>query len=799
MSNKKIIGTSVPDVDLTKSDAELSRREKIAKAAVTKGSASQGVYDERGRQRFHGAFTGGFSAGYYNTVGSKEGFTPKSFTSSRSQRASVPNQSITDFMDAEDLADMDFGSLGGGRLAIASDFVPSRSTRDAAATIGAGANTPGLVPLEFLSHDSDSVGYRLLKLMGWREGRAVGPKRLALTEEDENSPNRFDSKIALFSLKDNSFGLGYDPMRLESRFGSRLAQGTALKRNTRVTMGTSFGGDEDDLIYGSSSASFDKHLDIGGGNEDEELSLDLSSIRRMPKKIARAPKRTAPTSGIPGFVRAVNPPLKMAHFAPPKIPSDFNPVHRLPDSVPTWQGQDFRDSQEAMTAARRSHLLGEETLPQRDPQATQILARNQHHNPQEKSDGPPPLMALQSRFTTSSSTPMPAPSTTTMSRSDAPLPFADDPQKKARFEKWIRNRRGLESPGPPEEGIEASEVEEFSRAWGGFGQLPEMMSKRFVSTREKSAEDLAAENRAKVGFGMHDDAARAKMFGRLTRRLEEWTPSSLLCKRMGVHNPVRTYRHFPHQGSTGEITTNQATKEGKAELASPTFLAQVRGSSAWRDVGNQTQVEGVKHSLPPEMEDTSMVKVKAELEEADSTPLPPIARPPMDLFKSIFEDDALEDNDDEPEESPTPVRAPLQAPGKIPTPPDSASFAADSFFKNIADFIKTEPRLPSPPRNTPSVLQDELRMPMEGPALPHDLPANYYDSDGSESSRDEARHRKSKYKTRDKHQDKHKHKHKHKHKDKHKDRHKEKSKKRDRYSDSEEDNVSARSSKRSKH
>jgi hypothetical protein len=27
-----------------------------------------------GRQRLHGAFQGGFSAGFYNTVGSKEGF-----------------------------------------------------------------------------------------------------------------------------------------------------------------------------------------------------------------------------------------------------------------------------------------------------------------------------------------------------------------------------------------------------------------------------------------------------------------------------------------------------------------------------------------------------------------------------------------------------------------------------------------------------------------------------------------------------------------------------------------------------
>ena len=27
----------------------------------------------KGRRRFHGAFTGGFSAGYFNTVGSEEG------------------------------------------------------------------------------------------------------------------------------------------------------------------------------------------------------------------------------------------------------------------------------------------------------------------------------------------------------------------------------------------------------------------------------------------------------------------------------------------------------------------------------------------------------------------------------------------------------------------------------------------------------------------------------------------------------------------------------------------------------
>lgn len=64
--------------------------------------APNAVLDEEGRQRFHGAFTGGFSAGHFNTVGSEEGFKPSTFTSSRSKRATPKEQSANDFVDAED-------------------------------------------------------------------------------------------------------------------------------------------------------------------------------------------------------------------------------------------------------------------------------------------------------------------------------------------------------------------------------------------------------------------------------------------------------------------------------------------------------------------------------------------------------------------------------------------------------------------------------------------------------------------------------------------------------------------------
>lgn len=74
-----------------------------------KPEIDQTVRDERGRRRFHGAFTGGFSAGYWNTVGSAEGFTPKIFASSRKSKTDQSSFQAKpeDFMDDED-----FGSFG---------------------------------------------------------------------------------------------------------------------------------------------------------------------------------------------------------------------------------------------------------------------------------------------------------------------------------------------------------------------------------------------------------------------------------------------------------------------------------------------------------------------------------------------------------------------------------------------------------------------------------------------------------------------------------------------------------------
>lgn len=62
------------------------------------------VRDEEGRRRFHGAFTGGFSAGYWNTVGSKEGWVPSQFVSNRKEKwdKGLVKGKPEDYMDEED-------------------------------------------------------------------------------------------------------------------------------------------------------------------------------------------------------------------------------------------------------------------------------------------------------------------------------------------------------------------------------------------------------------------------------------------------------------------------------------------------------------------------------------------------------------------------------------------------------------------------------------------------------------------------------------------------------------------------
>eukprot|EP00978_Attheya_sp_CCMP212_P025746 scaffold83395_cov51-Attheya_sp.AAC.1 len=166
-----------------------------AAADATDASAEQRpVYIRRNQRQakkkpkfFHGAFSGGYSAGYHNTVGSKEGWKP-------SEGAINKVQTVQDYMDEEDAQDW------GGPRHVRDDYQNADELRQGAlhtlqqqhqqtqSSSSSAAVFPGPVPREFMeasvaSSTIDPVGKRLLRKLGWRgDGRSV-----AFVENDNNN------------------------------------------------------------------------------------------------------------------------------------------------------------------------------------------------------------------------------------------------------------------------------------------------------------------------------------------------------------------------------------------------------------------------------------------------------------------------------------------------------------------------------------------------------------------------------------------------------------------------------------
>lgn len=128
--------------------------------------ADQIAVDANGKRRFHGAFTGGFSAGYWNTVGSQEGWKPKEFKSSRTEKASRVQQNPNDFMDEEDCGE--FG-INPQRIQTTDDFTAGDATKAGRG----GEDAAGANPMLnlFLMPARDRASVALLKRMGWRENK----------------------------------------------------------------------------------------------------------------------------------------------------------------------------------------------------------------------------------------------------------------------------------------------------------------------------------------------------------------------------------------------------------------------------------------------------------------------------------------------------------------------------------------------------------------------------------------------------------------------------------------------------
>ena len=164
--------------------------------------------DDKGRRRFHGAFSGGFSAGYFNTVGSKDGWTPKNFKSTRSVQSQSANrnsgqttfqQTAQDFMDEDDIAafgiapkklqassnffQKTYAAKGHKASNESEDYFEKKNARlTQISDIFRGSEQNSALPLgqpvfeQIFVPVKETIGVRLLREMGWKPGQGIGPR-----------------------------------------------------------------------------------------------------------------------------------------------------------------------------------------------------------------------------------------------------------------------------------------------------------------------------------------------------------------------------------------------------------------------------------------------------------------------------------------------------------------------------------------------------------------------------------------------------------------------------------------------
>jgi G patch domain-containing protein 1 len=195
------------------------------------------------------------------------------------------------------------------------------------------------------------------------------------------------------------------------------------------------------------------------------------------------------------------------------------------------------------------------------------------------------------------------------------MPFGDTPAKQQRYKDYLRfmSEEITELPPPPKtlsnEDV-AHEPIEFSKAAMIFRPLSKMMADRFSSATV-------------VEVFLLTQKTDSKMFQH-SRSTGTWVPDRITCKRFGVAFVKKDEEEEDEDKIYEKLAVNTETM---------TKLLEERD-----------RILADEQELPVDTQE------EAEREEEPEVELEPLQRPPMDLFKAIFNDDSDEDEKDDMEE-----------------------------------------------------------------------------------------------------------------------------------------------------
>ncbi len=338
-----------------------------------------------------------------------------------------------------------------------------------------------------------------------------------------------------------------------------------------------------------------------------------------------------------------------------------------------------------MNYLQRGAALGEAPLPSAPRSVFDYLSAKDRERLQGLSTG-----SLSIPTTAASIPPTPAPTeaepTSSIPRLDPSVaqqalkgfkPFEQDPAKSARYTVFLKSQlgdlgeedlSGSVRPGPYQSKEDFyKELREFAKAATIFKPVSGALGGRFASA--KVAEKLLA---GKDGLFVPDleggylgdkalelenvarkedpmlEAARAGMFGPLTRTVKEWVPARLLCKRFGIKEPVRD------EPVEMEVDKQQ---DWRSQLPSQEQILATQ-----RQGPSDELIKAATSSFRGSGKDISNIGLGEDDEQGKE--ILTYTKPERDIFKAIFESD----EEEEPEEEVKEVKGPSMPPGlAVPT------------------------------------------------------------------------------------------------------------------------------------
>jgi len=668
------------------------------------------VRDVNGIRRFHGAFTGGFSAGHFNTVNTPQGWYPKQFKSSRDNKSDKTHQRPEDFMDDEDV-----GAFGFAAQALKTKSSFQGGTEPSAPPPQTGASRSA-IPLgglleQLVRPSNSTVGETLLMKQGWRPGSGVGPRatkaskisRLAShvktygcsmptsskeSEEDHRDDAQVDPimekyqdflfapdeiPLNIANPKDNFFGIGYTGLDRPGVGVGGTVGGysvrTSLNNSTSSKKKFSISGE----AFGVGADEEDDDMEVYNRNDmgQYDFSLDIKGEERRERRNEKGSRWDNDARGqkrgidqVDGFSPATSKSMIKKHYPSPKLPPSWrpraNPGQRQKPSrfSPAEVGVEREEKQQVRNSRwdqkggsngnnpsideRRSKLFPDECNITNNA----VKEEDVKNNPVELPDF---LLNYQ-----------PEEYAATGGQGQVPFkPFARNEAKQLRYEQYLvcvaNNRRealSILQPKSMTEWEKERERVEFERASMLFKPMKGVIGSRFVSAGESEDADKGEgglDGGVDTEEGQARRAADMKMFGKLTRSVEEWHPAKLLCVRFNVAHPY------------GEYSVVGTREKPKRDTGVSNVFAMV---------GVEKEEEGNKSSQTKEEDE---VEVKPEPGEpminvADE---PVQVKPPPDLFKAIFVDsdsDSETEEDDPSIDSNANKTTSIKAGNHLPTP-----------------------------------------------------------------------------------------------------------------------------------